>query len=234
MVKGIFGGISVGSRLVACGGIDLFYWSLTLVTFSCSLWKGNGWSPWSWRIEDTEIFILCSIWKMICIARHYGIVSCSWQKSASFICQLNLPKISSNCKLNIMEFNNAQHLDWKAAFSDSPARREASLALFSVCLMEMPRQVADVSPLIDQYCVAFHLVSLSGWYSRIICFSPWKTALYRLPGRKRKWEKSYSSPLTFQCHERWILLTVWASYGEVFNVPDCLVIQQENVILNKL
>ena len=105
--------------------------------------------------------------------------------------QAKAPQNQLSCKLNInVEFNNAQYFGRNAAFSNLLASSKASLALFSICLMEMSKEVANLSPLIDQYCIAFLLVCLSGWYVKESnLFPTWKTALRRLPARKRKWVK---------------------------------------------
>lgn len=66
--------------------------------------------------------------------------------------QAKAPQNQLSCKLNInVEFNNAQYFGRNAAFSNLLASSKASLALFSICFMEMSKEVANLFPLIDQF-----------------------------------------------------------------------------------
>lgn len=138
-------------------------------------------------------FILCSVYmKKTCIVPP-SIWNSFLQLTEKCIVwmQAKAPQNQLSCKLNIkVEFSNAQYFGRNTAFSDLLASSKASLALFSICLMEMSKEVANSSPLIDQYCIYFLLVSLCGWSLKgSNLFHTWKTARRRLPARKRKWVK---------------------------------------------
>lgn len=72
--------------------------------------------------------------------------------------QAKAPQNQLRSKLNInVEFNNAQYRSIFQSFLLA-----SSEALFSICFTEMSKEVANLALLIDQYCIAFLQVSLSG------------------------------------------------------------------------